>query len=160
MSGKDKATIIVFSGDIDKVLAAFNIATGAAAMGMEVSMFYTFWGLNVVRRKRPKTSPAGILKKMFGIVNRGGAERLKLSKFHMGGVGTWMMKILMRKSMMLSVSEMIGAAHSLGVEMIACTTSMEFMGIAKEDLIDEVSRFAGVATYLAMAKESKINLFI
>ncbi len=160
MGDKDKATIIVFSAEIDKVLAAFNIATGAAAMGMEVSMFFTFWGLNVVRKEKQTKGPRGILKKMFGILNRGGADRLKLSKFHMGGIGTWMMKILMRKSMMLSVKEMIGTARSLGVEMIACTTSMEFMGIDKEDLIDEVSRFAGVATYLAMAKESKINLFI
>jgi peroxiredoxin family protein len=127
---------------------------------MDVSMFFTFWGLNVVRRKRPKTSPPGILKKMFGIVNRGGADRLKLSRFHMGGVGTWMMKILMKKSMMLSVKEMIGTAHSLGIEMIACTTSMEFMGVDKKDLVDEVGFFAGVATYLAAARESKINLFI
>lgn len=160
MSDKEKATIIVFSGELDKVLAAFNIATGAAAMGMEVSIFFTFWGLNVVRKEKPTKSPSDLLKKMFGIVNRGGAKRLKLSKFHMGGIGTWMMKILMKKSMMPSVKEMVGMAHSLGVEMIACTTSMEFMGVEKEDLIDEVSRFAGVATYLAMARESKINLFI
>ncbi|MBN1572422.1 MAG: DsrE/DsrF/DrsH-like family protein [Deltaproteobacteria bacterium] len=160
MSGKDKATIIVFSDDIDKVLAAFNIATGAAAMGMDVSIFFTFWGLNVVRKERSAKSPREFLKKTFGIVNRGGASRLKLSKFHMGGIGTWMMKILMKKSMMLSVKEMIGIAHSLGVTMIACTTSMEFMGVDKEDIIDEVTRFAGVATYLAMARESKINLFI
>lgn len=160
MSEKDKVTIIVFSSELDKALAAFNIATGAAAMGMEVSMFFTFWGLNVVRKENPKISPSHILQKMFGVINPGGAGKLKLSKFHMGGIGTWMMKILMKKSLMPSAQEMVKMAFELGVTMIGCTTSMEFMGVNKVDLIDEVSRLAGVATYLALAKDSKINLFI
>lgn len=156
----EKATIIVFSGDLDKVLAALNIALGALSMGMEVSMFFTFWGLNAVRREKPVKKPSDWMKRMMGLLNRGGADKLKLSRFHMLGIGTFMMKKIIEKSNFPSIKEMIQMASNSGVTIIACTTSMEMMGVAKEDLINEVDKLAGVATYLADAKESKVNLFI
>ena len=156
----EKATIIVFSNALDKVMAAFNIATGAVAMGMEVTMFFTFWGLNVVRKEKSVNKPLDWMKKMLGLLNRGGADRLKLSQFHMSGIGTMMMKILMKKSNMPSIKELMALAKELGIKFVACNTTMEIMGVSKQDLIPEVETIAGVATYLATAKESKINLFI
>lgn len=156
----EKTTVIVFSNDLDKVLAAFNIATGAVSMGMEVTMFFTFWGLNVVRKEKPVKKPLNWMKKMLGLLNRGGADRLKLSKFHMLGMGTGMMKKLMKKSNMPSIKELISLAKELGVKIVACNTTMEIMGVSKQDLIPEIDSIAGIATYLATAKESKINLFI
>ena len=156
----DKTTLIVFSDDLDKVLAAFNIATGSASMGMEVTMFFTFWGLNVIRKDKPSKISSNWMKRLLGMMNLGGADRLKLSKFHMVGIGTGMMKMLMKKSNMPSIKEMISLSRELGVKMVACTTTMEIMGIHKEDLIPEVDIIAGVATYLENAKESKVNLFI
>lgn len=156
----EKVTLVVFSGEMDKALAAFNIAVGAASMGMEVSMFFTFWGLNIIKKNEGSIKSNGIMKKMLNFMNRGGSKRLPLSKFHMLGLGKWMMKRLMRKARFPSVQEMIVLAHGAGVKFIACTTSMGMMGISKEAFIPEVDSFAGVATYLADAKESKVNLFI
>jgi peroxiredoxin family protein len=160
MTMENKVTLILFSGDLDKVLAAFNIATGAAAMGFSVSIFFTFWGLNVVRKKREQGKPKDIIRKLLGLFNRGGTRRLKLSRLHMYGIGSLMMKKLMKKIKFPGVHELIRTAKELGVEFVACTTSMEMMGVAKDDLIEEVDRLAGVATYLSLAKESNINLFI
>ncbi len=157
---KEKTTLIVYSNDLEKIFAAFNIATDAASMGMEVTMFFTFWGLNVVRKEKPVKNPVNWMKKMLGVLNRGGADRLKLSKFHMLGMGTGMMKKLMKKSNIPSIKELITLAKELGVKFVACSTSMEIMGVSKQDLIPEIDSIAGVATYLATAKESKINLFI
>ena len=157
---KEKTTLIVYSNDLEKIFAAFNIATDAASMGMEVTMFFTFWGLNVVRKEKPVKKPVNWMKKMLGLLNRGGADRLKLSKFHMLGMGTGMMKKLMKKSNIPSIKELITLAKELGVKFVACSTSMEIMGVSKQDLIPEIDSIAGVATYLATAKESKINLFI
>lgn len=156
----EKTAIIVFSNDLDKVLAAFNIATGAASMGMEVTMFFTFWGLNVIRKEKSLRKPSNWMKKMLGLLNRGGTGKLKLSKFNMAGIGTTMMKTLMKKSKFPSVKEFINIAKELGIKFVACNTTMELMGISKQDLIPEVDTIAGVATYLATANESKVNLFI
>jgi peroxiredoxin family protein len=156
----DKTTLIVFSDDLDKILAAFNIATGSAAMGMEVTMFFTFWGLNVIRKDKPSKRSSNWMKRLMGLLNSGGADRLKLSKFHMMGIGTGMMRALMKKSNMPAIKEMISLSKKLGVKIVACNTSMEIMGVHKEDLIPEVDIIAGVATYLENAKESKVNLFI
>jgi len=157
---KEKVTIIIFSNDLDKVLAAFNIAIGSVSMNMDVTMFFTFWGLNVIRKEKSIKKPLNWMKRMLGLLNRGGADRLKLSKFNMLGIGTSMMKKLMKKSNMPSIKELISLAKESGVKIIACNTTMEIMGISKQDLISEVDSIAGVATYLATAKESKINLFI
>jgi peroxiredoxin family protein len=156
----DKATIIVFSGELDKALAAFNIAIGAASMGMEVSMFFTFWGLNVIKKNEGAISSRGLMRKMLNRMNRGGAKRLPLSKFHMLGLGKWMMGKLMQDIKFPELEELMRLAKGSGVKFIACTTSMGIMGISKDAFIPEVDSFAGVASYLAEAKEAKVNLFI
>ena len=156
----DKVTIVLLSGDMDRAMAAFIIATGAAAMGMQVTMFFTFWGLNAIRKTGVRNSPKDWLRRMFGILNKGGAERLPLSRFHFGGLGTRMMKQVMGKSRMPGVPELIETAKDLGVRFIACTTTLGLMGISKETLIDGVDELAGVSTYLVEAKEGTVNLFI
>ncbi len=156
----EKATIVVFSGDMDKVMAAFNIAVGAASSGMEVTMLYTFWGLNVLRKDKTGSRTKGIIQKMLTWINKGGTENLPMSRFNMSGMGTWMMKRLMKRYSMPSVRELYTTAKQLGVKMIACTITMGVMGIGKEDLVDDIDEFAGVITYIKDAKESKINLFI
>src|SRR3990170_2990750 len=87
---KNKVTLVLFSGELDRALAAFNIATGAASMGMEATIFFTFWGLNIIKKEKQVSRPVGLMKRMLNRMNRGGANRLPLSKFHMGGAGTWM----------------------------------------------------------------------
>ena len=156
----DKVTIVVLSGDMDRVMAAFIIATGAAAMGMQVTMFFTFWGLNAIRRKGASSAAKDWLRRMFGLLNRGGAETLPLSKFHFGGLGTSMMKRVMRQHRMPGVPELMEMAQDLGVKFIACTTTMGLMGISKDTLIEGVDQLAGVSTYLAEAKQGNVNLFI
>ena len=156
----EKVTLVVFSGEMDRALAAFNIAIGAVSMGMEVSMFFTFWGLNIIKKDEGPIKSKGIMRKMLNFMNRGGVKRLPLSKFHMFGLGKWMMGKLMRDAKFPSVGEMIVLAKQSGVKFIACTTTMGMMGISKEAFIPEVDSFAGVATYLAEARESKVNLFV
>ncbi len=156
----DKVTLVMFSGELDKALAAFNIATGAASMGMDVSIFFTFWGLNILKKERPVSSSKNILKRMMGILNKGGANKLKLSKFNMFGLGTRIMKKFMKEHKMPSVDEMIKLSKEMGVKLIACTITMGIMDVSKDNLIDEIDSFAGVATFLSEAKESEINLFI
>ena len=156
----EKVTVIVFSGELDKAIAAFNIAIGAASMGMEVSMFFTFWGLNIIKKNEGSIKSRGIMRKMLNIMNRGGSKRLPLSKFHMLGLGKWMMGKLMRNVKSPSLKEMMALAKGSGVKFIACTTTIGMMGISKEAFIPEVDSFAGVATYLAEAKEGRVNLFI
>lgn len=156
----DRVTIVLLSGDLDRAMAAFIIATGAAAMGMKVTMFFTFWGLNTIRRKGATSSAKDWLRRMFGFLNKGGAERLPLSRFHFGGVGTKMMQTVMKQHKMPGVPELMETAMDLGVRFIACTTTMGLMGITKDTLIDGIDQFAGVTTYLAEAKQGSVNLFI
>jgi len=160
MGDKEKMTIIVFSGEMDKALSAFNLAIGGATSGMEVAMFFTFWGLNVIKKNEGGIKSKGIMRKMLNLMNRGGAKRLPLSRFHMLGLGKRMMKKLMKDVNSPQVEELIVLAREFGVKFIACTTTMGMMGISKDAFIPEVDSFAGVATYLAHARESKINLFI
>ena len=156
---QEKFTIVVLSGDLDKVLAAFICATTAAAMGMEVTMFFTFWGLNVLRKKK-WMSGRDILQRMMSLLNRGGADRLPLSKFNLLGMGPFFMKRMMRKSKIPSINEFIKLAKGAGVKFIACTTTFHFMGFKKEDFIEEVDTFAGAATFIEASRESKISYFI
>ena len=158
-SKPDRVTIVVLSGDFDRVMAAFIIATGAAAMGMTVTMFFTFWGLNVIRRTMPSKAKYWLVR-MFGLLNRGGADRLPLSRFHFWGLGTAMMHRVMRKHRMPGIPELVQTAQDLGVRFIACTTTMGLMGITKDTLIDGVDQLAGVTTYLAEARQGNVNLFI
>ena len=152
-------TIIVFSGDLDKVLASFIIANGAAAMGRPVTMFFTFWGLNVLRKANKVKVEKSFIEGMFGGMMPRGASKLKLSKMHMMGMGTRMMKGIMKKKNVSSLEELIKKAQENGVRIVACTMSMDVMGIRKEELIDNID-YAGVGTYLADAEESNVNLFI
>jgi len=156
----DKVTLVVFSGELDKALAAFNIAIGAASSGMEVSMFFTFWGLNVIKKNEGPLRSKGLRRKMLNFMNRGGAKRLPLSRFHMLGLGKWMMLKLMKENKFPSLDEMIALAKSMDVKFMACTTSMGLMAISRDAFIPGVDSYCGVATYLAEARESRLNLFI
>jgi peroxiredoxin family protein len=160
MEEKEKVTLVMFSGELDKALAAFNIAIGAASMGMEVSIFFTFWGLNIIKRNEGGGKSKGVMRQMLNFMNRGGSKRLPLSKFHMLGMGTKMMKQLMKDVNFPQLDELMAMATEMGVKYIACTTSMGMMGLGKEAFIPEVHSYAGVATYLAEAREGKVNLFI
>ncbi len=152
-------SIIVFSGDLDKVLASFIIANGAASMGRPVTMFFTFWGLNVLRKTNSPKVKKNLIEKMFGMMMPKGSTKLKLSKMNMGGMGTAMMKMVMKKKNVSSLEELMDQAKANGVKLCACTMSMDIMGIKKEELIDGVE-YVGVASYLGDAEESNVNLFI
>jgi peroxiredoxin family protein len=160
MADTTKKTIIVFSGDLDKVLAAFVIANGAAAMGDDVTMFFTFWGLNVLRKPiAPKTSGKSFLQGMFGRMMPRGPDKLGLSKMNFGGAGAKMMKLVMRQQRVSSLDELIASAREQGIKMMACTMSMDVMGLKPEELIDGLD-YVGVASYLGEADEANVNLFI
>lgn len=157
----NKLAIIAFSGDLDKTLASFIIATGAVAMGMEVVMFFTFWGTPVLRDKNKAAGGKDLMGTMFGAMLPKGAEKVKLSKMNMGGMGTAMMKSLMKKKNVASLEEMIALAEELGVKIYICEMSMDLMGFKREEMIDyEGLEYAGVATFLAEANESRVQLFI
>ena len=156
---KTDKTIIVFSGDLDKVLAAFNIAVGAAAMGFGVNMYFTFWGLNVLRGKDGKGKGKTVKDRMFAMMMPKGPMKLNLSRMHMMGMGTWLIKKVMKQQKVAMLPELIRNAQEMGVKFIACQMSMDMMGIKIEELIDGVE-IAGVAGYLEAAEKSNLNLFI
>jgi peroxiredoxin family protein len=160
MSEKEKMSIVVFSGDLDKALAAFILATTGASMGWEVNMFFTFWGLNVIKKNEGGIKSKGLMRKMLNFMNRGGSKRLKLSKFHMFGMGTWMMKQLMKDVNMPSIDEFIAMAHDMGVKLIPCSTSCGVMGLSDDAFRPEVESQAGAAYFLNEARNSKVTLFI
>lgn len=160
--GKEKLTIAVLSGDLERALAAFMLATTGASMGMEVNMFFTFWGLNIIKKNEGSLKSKGLMRKMLNMMNRGGSKRLKLSRFNMMGMGTWMMKKLMKETNMPSVDEMIVMAKEMGVNMIACTTTCGVMGLPADtdSFRDEIQVMAGAAYFLNEARKSKVTLFI
>lgn len=158
ISGQGK-TMVVFSGDMDKALASFIIANGAAAMGRPVTMFFTFWGLNILRKPEKQHVKKSTVEKMFGAMMPRGSRKLKLSKMNMGGMGTKMMKRVMREKNVETLENLMKQAMENGVKLVACTMSMDVMGIRKEEIIDGVE-FAGVASYLGDAENSDVNLFI
>jgi peroxiredoxin family protein len=158
---ENKLSMIVFSGDLDKVLASFVIATGAVAMGMEVVMFFTFWGTPVLRDKGKNVGGKDFMGKMFGSMLPKGACSVKLSKMNMAGMGTKMMKSLMKKKSVASLEQMIEMAGELGVQIYVCEMSMDLMGFKREEMIDYPNMsFCGVAKFLEEAMNSKIQLFI
>ena len=152
-------TIIVFSGDLDKVLASFIIANGAAAMGRKVTMFFTFWGLTALRKPEKQPVKKTFIENMFGSMLPRGTGRLHLSRMNMGGMGTAMMKKIMNDKNVDSLETLMKKAMDSGIKIIACTMSMDVMGIKQEELIDGVE-LGGVGTYLGDAEESNVNLFI
>lgn len=152
-------TIVIFSNDLDKVLAGFIIANGAKAMGNEVTLFFTFWGLNVLRKEKGPLVKKSLLDSMFGLMMPKGPKALKLSKLHMGGMGTEMMKYIMKTKKVDSLPQLMQQALGSGIRFVACSMSLEVMGIKKEELIDGVE-IGGVAYYLNEANQSNVNLFI
>ena len=155
----DGKTIIVFSGDLDKVLASFIIANGAAAMGRPVTMFFTFWGLTALRKSQKQPVKKTFMESMFGAMLPRGTKKLRLSRMNMAGMGTAMMKKIMNDKNVDSLETLIEKAIGQGVKIVACTMSMDVMGIKKEELIDGVE-LGGVGAYLGDAEESNVNLFI
>ncbi|CAM3656630.1 DsrE/DsrF/DrsH-like family protein [Cohnella lubricantis] len=156
---KNKTTIVLFSGDLDKAIAAFIIANGAAAYDHEVTIFFTFWGLNALRRDESIKTNKGLLEKAFGWMMPRGAKKLGLSKMNFGGLGPQMIKHVMKKHKALSLPELIELAQEQGVKMVACTMTMDLLGLKQEELIDGLE-YAGVAAYLGDAANGKVNLFI
>jgi peroxiredoxin family protein len=158
---ENKLSMIVFSGELDKLLAAMIIATGAAAMGMKVVMFFTFWGTAALRK--PDADPRGkdFMAKMFGWMLPKGRNQVKLSKMNMGGMGTAMLKGLMKKKNAPSPDQLFEMAAQLGVEIKVCEMSMDLMGFKREEIIDYPNmEFVGVATYLGHSRKSINQLFI
>ncbi len=162
MAEREKLTMAVLSGDLERALAAFMLAVTGASMGMEVSMFFTFWGLNIIKKNEGGIKSKGLMRKMLNLLNRGGAKRLKLSKLNMFGLGTWMMKRLMKDTNMPSIDEYIAMAHQMGVKIIACTTTCGVMGLPpeKDTFRSEVDSLTGAAYFLGEARESEVTLFI
>jgi peroxiredoxin family protein len=157
-SPDNRLSMVVFSGDLDRVLAAFVIASGAAASGMEVSMFFTFWGLTALRQKRESRGKT-LFQKLMGWMTPVGIRGLGVSKMNFGGIGAKMLRAMMRQQGVPQPEEMAQMARDLGVRIVACQMSMDVMGIHKEELIDGVE-VGGVATFLGEATRSKATLFI
>jgi peroxiredoxin family protein len=158
---ENKLSMICFSGDLDKVLAAFVIATGAVAMGMDVVMFFTFWGTPVLRDQNKSAGGKDMMGKMFGAMLPKGTGGVKLSNMNMGGMGTAMMKSLMKKKNVASLEQMLAMAEELGVRIFICEMSMDLMGFKREEMISyQGLEFCGVAKFLEEAMDSKIQLFI
>ena len=156
---KDGATMVVFSGDMDKALASFIIATGAKSMGKDVTMFFTFWGLNVIKDPNaPKKNKAG-LDKAFSMMMPKSASKLPISNMNMFGLGSKMIQYVMKKKKVDALTEIIEKADKLGVKMVACTMSMDIMAIDEDELLPNVN-FGGVGTYLGDAENGNLNLFI
>lgn len=155
----DNKTIVVFSGDLDKAIASFIIANGAASMGKKVTMFFTFWGLNVLRKPEKVSVTKGFMDKMFGVMMPRGSKKLKLSNMNMMGMGPKMIRMVMKNKNITSLEELIKSAMDSGINIVACQMSMDVMGLKKEELIEGVE-IGGVGYYLGEAEDSNVNLFI
>ena len=155
----DNKTLIVFSDDLDKAIASFVIANGAVSTGRKVTMFFTFWGLNVIKKEHPGRTEKDWVGKLFGWMLPSNSKKLSLSKMNMGGMGSWMMRRIMKSKKIDSLESLIQQARQSGVEFIACQMSMEVMGIGPEELLEGVN-VGGVAAYLERAEEANVNLFI
>jgi peroxiredoxin family protein len=157
----NRLVLICFSGELDKALAAFVIATGAAAMGMDVVMFFTFWGTPLLRDKKKKVGGKDLMSKMFGTMLPKGVGALKLSKMNMGGMGTAMMKGLMKKKNVASLEDMLALAAELEIRIFICEMSMDLMGFKREEMISYPNlTYCGVAKMLEEAQSSKVQFFI
>jgi Uncharacterized conserved protein len=156
---KNNKSMIVFSNDLDKAIASFIIANGAAAMGRKVTMFFTFWGLNILRKPKTSGVKKDFISRIFGVMMPKGSRKLSLSKMNMAGIGPKMIRYLMNKKDVYSLEELVAQAQQNGIEFMACNMSMDIMGIKKEELIDGVT-IGGVASFLGSAEESDMSLFI
>jgi len=158
MEEKNKATLVLMSGDFDKVFGAFTIAIATAAAGLDTTIFCTFWGLKAIQKGN--LTGKGFFGKMVGIMNRGGLDRIGPSKFNFGGIGRWMFKKMMKDKKVVQLPEMLKTMIDLGVHLQACKTSMDVMEIKREDLIDEVEDIVGAAAMVKNASESSVQFFI
>ncbi len=155
---EDKVAIVVFSGELDRVLASFVIATGAAALGQEVSMFFTFWGLSVLK-KQSKLAGKSLFEKMMAVMSPASSTELPVSKMNYFGVGAKMLRRMMRDKNVSSLEEMMEMSREMGVKLLACEMSRDVMGIGEDELIDGLEP-AGVASFLGESLRSRTNLFI
>lgn len=159
MSQNRNKTIVVFSDDMDRALASFVIANGASSTGMKVTMFFTFWGLNVIKKQRKPKAQKDFMGKMFGLMMPGSSKGLGLSKINFAGIGPLLMRYRMKQKQVDTLESMIQQAMFNGIQFIGCQMSMDIMGVTKEELIDGVT-IGGVATYLAETEQANLNLFI
>jgi peroxiredoxin family protein len=156
---KKKTTIVLFSGDYDKAMAAYIIANGAAAYDHDVTIFHTFWGLNALRKDQKVPVKKGFLEKMFGKMMPRGADKMGLSKMNFAGIGPKMIKHVMKKHNAMPLPQLIEMAKEQGVKLVACQMTVDLLGLNKEELMDGIE-YAGVAAYLADAERGDVNLFI
>ncbi|WP_277587492.1 DsrE/DsrF/DrsH-like family protein [Psychrobacillus antarcticus] len=159
MTEVKRTTIILFSGDYDKAMAAYIIANGAAAYDHEVTIFHTFWGLNALRKDEPLALKKGFLEKMFGKMMPRGADKMGLSNMNFAGIGPKMIKHVMKKHNVMTLPSLIEMAQEQDVKLIACTMTMDLLGLQEQELLDDIE-YAGVAAYLADAEDGNVNLFI
>lgn len=151
--------IVLFSGDYDKAMAAYIIANGAAAYDHKVTIFHTFWGLNALRKEHPPEMKKSFMEKMFAKMMPRGADKLGLSNMHMAGMGPKMIKKVMKKHNAMPLPELVEMAQEQDIQLVACTMTMDLLGLQKEELLDEIT-YAGVAAYLGDAENGNVNLFI
>lgn len=159
MTEKKKTTIVLFSGDYDKAMAAYIIANGAAAYDHEVTIFHTFWGLNALRKDESIPVKKGFIEKMFGKMMPKGADKMGLSKMNFAGFGPKMIKGIIKKHNAMTLPQLIELAQEQDIKLVACTMTMDLLGLQKEELLDQIE-YAGVAAYLGDAQEGNVNLFI
>jgi peroxiredoxin family protein len=159
MTEKKRTTIVLFSGDYDKAMAAYIIANGAAAYDHEVTIFHTFWGLNALRKDEPITVKKGFMEKMFGKMMPRGADKMGLSKMNFAGMGPKMIKDVMKKHNAIPLPQLIEMAQEQDIKLVACTMTMDLLGLQEKELLDKIE-YAGVAAYLADAEDGNVNLFI
>ncbi|QTN00270.1 hypothetical protein ERJ70_13765 [Sediminibacillus dalangtanensis] len=159
MSKTKKTTIVLFSGDYDKAMAAYIIANGAAAYDHEVTIFHTFWGLNALRKAESMEVKKGFMEKLFGKMMPRGVDKMGLSKMNFAGFGPKMIKKVMKKHNAMSLPNLMEMAQEQDVKLVACTMTMDLLGLQKEELLDDIE-YAGVAAYLGDAEDGNVNLFI
>ena len=155
----NRASLIIFSGDLDRVLAGFVLSTGAASAGLETSMFFTFWGLSVLKKKVARARRKSLKQRLFSMMTPASSEQLGVSKMNYFGIGARMFRSMMKEKNVSSLEELFAMAKDLGVKMVACGMSMDIMGVEQEDLIDGVE-YGGVGTFLGEASSSRLQLFI
>lgn len=159
MTEKKRTTIILFSGDYDKAMAAYIIANGAAAYDHQVTIFHTFWGLNALRKDEATSVKKGFMEKMFAKMMPRGADKMGLSNMNFVGMGPKMIKNVIKKHNAVPLPQLIEMAQEQDVKLVACTMTMDLLGLQKEELLDQIE-YAGVAAYLADAQDGNVNLFI
>jgi peroxiredoxin family protein len=159
-NGSKKMTIIAWSGTLDKAWPTLILATTAAASGMDVAVFFTFWGLRILQKNNKRLTGKSWKQKMLSVFNRGGSDHLALSKLQMGGMGPVMMRQLAREHKVAEPTELLEMAQQLGVKLWPCQMTMDLMGLSRNDFIDGLPDTVGAATALERMSQSEINLFI